>query len=37
MDVFELRRQLVNDYAEYVRSFLDIADDRIRALVTVTA
>src|SRR5690349_15350883 len=33
MDVFELRRQLVNDYAEYVQSFLDIADERIRTLV----
>ncbi len=30
MDVFDLRQQLIRDYAEYVSSFLEIADPRIR-------
>jgi very-short-patch-repair endonuclease len=33
MDVFETRRRLVGDYAEYIRSFIKIADTRIRARV----
>jgi ATP-dependent helicase YprA (DUF1998 family) len=33
MDVFQLRQQLVDDYGEYIQSFLDIADPRIRDLV----
>lgn len=33
MNVFELRQRLIEDYAEYTRSFLGIADGRIRALV----
>jgi hypothetical protein len=33
MDVFALRQRLVEDYAEYVGSFLEIADPRIRAEV----
>lgn len=33
MDVFELRDRVVGDYAEYVRSFFDIRDARIRKLV----
>lgn len=30
MDVFELRNRLVEDYASYTRSFIKIADERIR-------
>lgn len=30
MDVFELRRKLVEDYGRYVTSFVNIADDPIR-------
>ncbi len=30
MDVFELRRRLVDDYERYIRSFISIRDDRIR-------
>ena len=33
MDVFQLREQVVGDYAAYVRSFLRISDDGIRAYV----
>ena len=33
MNVFDLRQRLIEDYAEYTRSFLDIADPRIRGLV----
>jgi ATP-dependent helicase YprA (DUF1998 family) len=33
MDVFEVRRQLIADYQEYTRSFVDIADPRIGAHV----
>jgi ATP-dependent helicase YprA (DUF1998 family) len=33
MDVFELHRELVKDYASYTRSFIRIADDRIRSTV----
>ena len=33
MDVFDLRNRLVNDYAEYTRSFIKIADARVHALV----
>ena len=33
MDVFELRQRLIEDYAEYTRNFLDIADPRLRGLV----
>src|SRR5262249_30410467 len=33
MDVFELRNRLVGDYASYTRSFIKIADPRIRAKV----
>jgi len=29
MDVFDLRKRLVNDYASYVRSFINIRDERI--------
>jgi hypothetical protein len=29
MDVFDLRRRLVEDYARYTRSFIKIADPRI--------
>ena len=30
VDVFDLRQQLIRDYAEYVSSFLEIADERVR-------
>jgi len=33
MNVFELRKRLVAEYADYVRSFIYIQDPRIRALV----
>jgi hypothetical protein len=33
MDVFALRNQLVEDYARYTRSFIKIADPRIKAKV----
>lgn len=33
MDVFELRKQVVDDYARYVRSFVAIRDERIDNLV----
>ena len=33
MDVFELRRRLVEDYERYIRSFISIRDPRIRGEV----
>jgi hypothetical protein len=33
VDVFALRQQLVDDHSEYIRSFLDISDRRVRDLV----
>src|SRR5688572_13156829 len=33
MDVFDLRNRLVEDYARYTRSFIKIADPRIKAKV----
>ena len=33
MDVFDLRNRLVDDYASYTRSFIKIADPRIKAKV----
>lgn len=33
MDVFSLRRRVIDDYADYVQSFLKIADPRIRDFV----
>ena len=33
MDVFELHRDLISDYASYTRSFIRIADSRIHAAV----
>jgi ATP-dependent helicase YprA (DUF1998 family) len=33
MDVFDLRSRLVADYARYTRSFIKIADERIKATV----
>jgi very-short-patch-repair endonuclease len=33
MDVFDLRGRLVEDYARYTRSFIKIADERIKARV----
>lgn len=34
MDVFELRQKLVDDYKEYTRSFIKIADSRINGKVS---
>ncbi|MCB9597540.1 MAG: DEAD/DEAH box helicase, partial [Sandaracinaceae bacterium] len=34
MDVFALRDHVVEDYASYVESFIEIRDERIRAFVT---
>jgi hypothetical protein len=31
--MFELRRRLVNDFSEYIRSFLKVRDDRIKGFV----
>lgn len=33
MNVFELRRRLIDDYSAYVRSFISIRDGRLRAAV----
>ncbi|MCH8962800.1 MAG: hypothetical protein IH820_16180, partial [Bacteroidetes bacterium] len=33
MDVFSLRDRLIEDYAAYIRSFINIKDERIRATV----
>ena len=33
MDVFDLRQRLVDDYANYTRSFIKIADERIKGRV----
>src|SRR5687767_11171909 len=33
MDVFDLRSRLVEDYARYTRSFIKIADPRVKAMV----
>ena len=33
MDVFRLRHNLVQDYADYVQSFVHIGDERIREKV----
>lgn len=33
MNVFELRNRLVTEYADYVKSFVEIRDERIRRLV----
>ena len=33
MDVFDLRRRLVEDYSSYIRSFIRIRDERIQAYV----
>ncbi|MEX0874890.1 MAG: DEAD/DEAH box helicase [Actinomycetota bacterium] len=33
MNVFELRKRLINDYSSYVRSFINIRDERIRQTV----
>src|SRR5579875_808846 len=33
MNVFELRRHQITDYEQYVRSFMSISDDRVRAEV----
>jgi hypothetical protein len=33
VDVFALRQHLVDDCSEYIRSFLDIAEPRVRGLV----
>ncbi|MEZ4218985.1 MAG: DEAD/DEAH box helicase, partial [Myxococcota bacterium] len=33
MDVFSLRDRIVGEFGQYVRSFIEIADDRIRSVV----
>ena len=33
MQVFRLRERLIGDYGTYVRSFIEIRDERIRARV----
>ncbi len=33
MDVFDLRKRLIRDYSEYIRSFIHIQDERIRSHV----
>lgn len=33
MNVFELRRKVIDDYSAYVRSFISIRDPRIKARV----
>jgi hypothetical protein len=34
MDVFSLRTEVINDYSDYVNSFVPLRDDRIQELVT---
>ena len=34
MDIFNFRNQLIDDYTEYVRSFIRIQDERINGVVT---
>jgi hypothetical protein len=34
MNIFNLRDQVINDYHQYVESFLNIQDDRIREFVS---
>ena len=36
MDVFQLRRSVIRDSTEFIRSFLHIRDDKIRAVVKET-
>jgi hypothetical protein len=36
MNVFELRNTLVGDYSQYIRSFINIRDERIRRHVEET-
>ena len=33
MDVFALRNQLIHDYADYIESFINVSDERIREQV----
>ena len=33
MDVFEIRNRLISDYADYIRGFIEIKDERIREYV----
>jgi hypothetical protein len=33
MDVFALRDQLIHDYADYIESFINVSDERIREQV----
>ena len=33
MDAFELHRHVISDYADYTKSFVRIADDRVRERV----
>jgi hypothetical protein len=33
MNVFQIRQQLISEYASYVRSFIHIRDERIREYV----
>lgn len=35
MDVFEMRNRLVRDYDAFVRSFVDISDERVKEVVNV--
>lgn len=30
MNVFDLRARIISDYSTYIRSFIQIADDRLR-------
>ena len=34
MNVFELRERLISDYSSYIRSFINIRDERIDTLVS---
>ena len=31
MDIFEVHRRIMGDYASYIRSFVSIADDEMRS------
>ncbi len=36
MDVFGLRNRLIKDYADYIQSFINIKDERVRAYIEDT-
>jgi len=37
MDIFEVHRRIMGDYASYIRSFVSISDDEMRNRVEQTS